>query len=194
MTRRILCIEDDPDIAELTNEVLAEAGFRVDLAITGMQGLARLGEAHDAILCDIDLPGLSGLELLRALRKTGSRTPFVLLTAFAGRENQIEARQLGCDDFVAKPIDFELLLAVLHNVLQRTAPAVGDTERPTLTEREREVLARVVEGKSSVAIAALLGISERTVNFHVDRVMRKLNVATRTQAAITCVRLGLMSA
>ena len=79
MTRRILCIEDDPDIAELTNEVLAEAGFRVDLAITGMQGLARLGEAHDAILCDIDLPGLSGLELLRALRKTGSRTPFVLL-------------------------------------------------------------------------------------------------------------------
>jgi DNA-binding CsgD family transcriptional regulator len=52
----------------------------------------------------------------------------------------------------------------------------------------------VVEGKSSVAIAALLGISERTVNFHVDRVMRKLNVTTRTQAAITCVRLGLMSA
>nr|NKR04419.1 response regulator transcription factor [Escherichia coli] len=70
MTRRILCIQDDPDIAELTNEVLADAGFRVDLAITGMRGLARLGEAHDAVLCAIALPGLGGLRPLRAMRKT----------------------------------------------------------------------------------------------------------------------------
>ncbi|WP_279593464.1 response regulator transcription factor [Methylobacterium sp. J-030] len=192
MSRRILCIEDDLAIAELVEEVLVEAGFLVDRAASSPSGLARLGDAHDAILCDIDLPGQSGLDLLRTLRARGSQIPFVLLTAHAGRENQIEARRLGCDDFVAKPIDFELLLAVLNNVLQKSAPPAATAQPPVLTEREREVLAWVARGKSSTDIAEILGIRERTVNFHVDRVMRKLDVATRTQAAITCVRLGLI--
>lgn len=193
MKRRILCIEDDVAIAELIDEVLTEEGFQVDLALTGTEGLTRLGGAYDAIVCDIDLPGRSGLELLRSLRKTGSKTPFVLLTAFSGRENQIEARRLGCDDFISKPIDFELLLAVLQNVFPDESIGLVEPEHLTLSEREREVITLVVDGKSSVDIGALLGISERTVNFHVDRVMRKLGVSTRMQAAIACVRRGLVS-
>jgi len=192
VSRRILCIEDDGAIAELVEEVLVEAGFHVVRADSGPSGLTRLGEAYDAILCDIDLPGQSGLDLLRTLRARGSQTPFVLVTAHSGRENQIEARRLGCDDFIVKPIDFELLLAVLNNVLQKNAPAAGTPAPPVLTEREREVLAWVSRGKSSADIAKILGISERTVNFHVDRVMRKLDVATRMQAAIACLRLGLI--
>lgn len=193
MSPRILCVEDDAAIAELIQEVLVEAGFRVDRVATGPAGIARLGGGYDAILCDLDLPGLSGLDVLRSLRETGSRTPFVVLTAFSGRENQIEARQLGCDDFVPKPIDFDLLVAVLRNVLQRSGtPAHDRTAGPALTEREREIFTWIARGKSSADIAGIVAISERTVNFHVDRVMRKLQVATRMQATIACVRLGLI--
>lgn len=194
MTRRILCVEDDAAIAELVQEELTDAGYQVDLARTGPKGQARLGDGHDAIICDLDLPGLSGLDLLRALRASGLQTPFVVLTAFSGRENQIEARRLGCDDFVPKPIDFELLLAVLENVLQRSsAPVQGEAPGPELTEREREIFTWIARGKSSAEAAGILGISERTVNFHVDRVMRKLGVATRMQATVACVRLGLIT-
>ena len=193
MSPRILCVEDDAAIAELIEEELVEAGFRVDWAATGPSGLERVREGYDVVLCDLDLPGLGGLDLLRALRTSGSRTPFVVLTAFSGRENQIEARRLGCDDFVPKPIDFDLLVAVLRNVLQRGGPVAQDkASAPVLTEREREIFTWIARGKSSADIAGIVAISERTVNFHVDRVMRKLQVATRMQATIVCVRLGLI--
>ncbi|MGU3541806.1 response regulator transcription factor [Methylobacterium sp. A52T] len=193
MSPRILCVEDDAAIAELIEEELIEAGFRVDWVATGPAGLERFGGGYDAVLCDLDLPGCSGLDLLRALRTCGSRTPFVVLTAFSGRENQIEARQLGCDDFVPKPIDFDLLVAVLRNVLQRSGPvALDKASAPVLTEREREIFTWIARGKSSADIAGIVAISERTVNFHVDRVMRKLRVVTRMQATIACVRLGLI--
>lgn len=193
MSPRILCVEDDAAIAELIEEELVEAGFRVDWAASGPSGLKRAGEGYDAVLCDLDLPGLGGLDLLRALRASGSRMPFVVLTAFSGRENQIQARRLGCDDFVPKPIDFDLLVAVLRNVLQRGGAVAQDKAfAPALTEREREIFTWIARGKSSADIAGIVAISERTVNFHVDKVMRKLQTATRTQAAIACVRLGLI--
>ena len=199
MTRaRVLCVEDDPAIADLLVEVLSDEGFAVTVAATGPDGFARLAEeTPDAVVCDIDLPGYDGLELLRRARASaGPPVPFVFLTAFGRRENQIEARRLGCDDFVTKPVDFELLLAVLANVLQRAAaqdaPPPAAPAPAGLTAREREILSWVARGKSSADIAQIVGIAERTVNFHVERVMRKLEVSSRMQAAIACVRHGLL--
>ncbi len=197
---QILCIEDDPNIAELLVEVLSDEGFRVLIAASGPEGLARLGDRPDAVICDIDLPGFDGFETLRRARAAPSEAasiPFIFLTAFGHRENQIEARRMGSDDFITKPIDFELLIAVLQNVLQR-GPTHGTGANLNLggslrlTEREREIVTWVSRGKSSADIAQILGIAERTVNFHIEKVMRKLNVATRTQAAIACVRRGLL--
>ena len=197
---RILCIEDDPSIADLLVEVLSEEGYEIVLAASGPEGLARLGERPDLAICDIDLPGFDGLDVLRRARVSpaeGDPVPFVFLTAFAERDNQIEARRLGCDDFVGKPIDFELLLAVIGNVLQRSSVQPGPTGAAAvpavrLTEREREIIAWVSRGKSSADVAQIVGIAERTVNFHVEKVMRKLDVATRMQATIACIRLGLL--
>ena len=200
--RRILCIEDDPGIAGLLAEVLTEAGFAVVPARNGLDGWRRCGAGIDAVICDIDLPGIDGLEVLRRIRGaeldgSGPRLPFILLTAYAQRDNQIEARRLGCDDFIAKPVDFELLLAVLDNALQRAPPRrPGPDPAPplafALTEREREIIAWVALGKTSSEIAGILGIAERTVNFHIEKTMRKLDVTTRTQAVVACVRHGLI--
>ena len=194
---RILCIEDDPAIADLLAEVLSEA-FAVTVVRGGPEGLAGLATRPDAVVCDIDLPGFDGLELLRRARATcGIAIPFVFLTAFGQREHQIEARRLGCDDFITKPVDFELLLAVLENVLQRASTPARETDAGPLasrrlTEREREILTWVSKGKSSADIAQIVGVAERTVNFHVEKVMRKLDVTTRMQAAILCVQRGLL--
>ena len=203
-TARILCIEDDQTIADLLVEVLSEESFEVVVAASGPEGLARLSERPDAVVCDIDLPGFDGLEILRRARKEaaasgtaiGGTIPFIFLTAFGQRENQIEARRLGCDDFITKPIDFELLIAVLQNVLQRAPAQAQDAASATastrLTDREREIITWVSKGKSSADVAQIVGIAERTVNFHIEKVMRKLDVTTRMQAAIACVRQGLL--
>jgi DNA-binding NarL/FixJ family response regulator len=197
---QILCIEDDPNIAELLVEVLSDEGFRVLIAASGPEGVARLSDRPDAVICDIDLPGFDGFETLRRARAAPSEAasiPFIFLTAFGRRENQIEARRMGSDDFITKPIDFELLIAVLQNVLQRAPTHTTGANfnlggSPRLTGREREIVTWVSSGKSSADIAQILGIAERTVNFHIEKVMRKLNVATRTQAAVACVRRGLL--
>ncbi|MBP2303059.1 response regulator transcription factor [Azospirillum picis] len=192
--KRILCIEDDPDTRGLLVEELEEAGFTVTAAADGLAGLEALKrDRPDLILCDIDLPDVSGLEVLQSIPELGQgmrAIPFVLLTAYGQRENQLAARRLGCDEYIVKPIDFELLVEVIRNRITRSrAPVRPDVQ---LTEREREALTWSARGKSSADMAVLMGVSERTANFHIDNAIRKLGVATRIQAAVKASLLGLV--
>lgn len=194
--KKVFCIEDDPDTRDLLVEELDEAGFEVHAYADGASGLAAItSQRPDLILCDIDLPELSGLEVLRCIPELGRGVrsiPFIFLTAYGQRENQILARQLGCDDYIIKPIDFELLVEIIDNRIARSA------ERPLLqtdihlTDRERQALTWSARGKSSTDIAVLIGVAERTVNFHIDNAIRKLGVATRIQAAVKAALLGLI--
>jgi DNA-binding NarL/FixJ family response regulator len=190
---RILCIEDNRQTADLLVEILESEGYRVTVAETGSEALAAIETPPDLVLCDIDLPDLSGLALLERVRDgklLAQAVPFIFLTAFSNRTYQVQARDLGCDDYVTKPIDFELLLAIIRNRLARErAREQADYQ---LTDRETEVLTWAARGKSSADIAVILDISERTVNFHMDNAMRKLSVATRVQAAVKCAMLGLI--
>jgi len=192
---RLLCIEDDPEILELLVEVLEEAGFVVETARDGVAGLSRIKAKPDLILCDVDMPELTGFEVLEKLRAdvpSLSGIPFLFLTAHGARENQIKAYQFQCDGFVTKPIDFELLIEIVRGRLRRPQSINSVKARFRLTDREVEVLTWVARGRSSADIAALTGISERTVNFHIDNVMRKAGVASRVQAAVLCTTLGLI--
>jgi DNA-binding NarL/FixJ family response regulator len=192
---RILCIEDNGDTASLMLEVLEDEGFSVAIAETGLEGLDALRDRPDLVLCDIDLPDVSGLKLLEQIR-TGTllpaNVPFIFVTAFAQRGYQMHARKLGCDDYITKPIDFELLVAVIRHRLASAKSQTADRADFRLTDRESEVLTWAARGKSSSGIAVILRISERTVNFHIDNAMRKLGVATRIQAAVKAAMLGLI--
>ncbi len=97
---------------------------------------------------------------------------------------------MGADDYVTKPIDFDILLEIVKRRLSRAAPAAPASGSHDLTDREIETLTWVARGKSSSEIAEMLGISERTVNFHVENVMRKLDVVSRVQAAVVAVQSG----
>jgi DNA-binding NarL/FixJ family response regulator len=190
---KILCIEDDLDTMELLVETLNEEGFTVIAAHDGVEGVKKFSERPELILCDIDMPTMNGFGVLQALRRAPNdlkNVPFLFITAYGSRDSHLRARQLGCDDFISKPLDFELLVAILRHRL-----AYGFQNRTadfSLTVREREVLTWVARGKSSSDIGLLTGLSERTVNFHASNVMRKMGVATRVQAAIRCALLGLI--
>jgi DNA-binding NarL/FixJ family response regulator len=190
----LLCIEDDSDTCELLVEVLTAEGFTVSTVMSGGAGLSALDRRPELVLCDIDLPDISGFEILTKIRADGLLpigVPFIFLTAYSQRSHQLRARQLGCDDYVTKPIDFELLIAIIRHRLASAEKGAEKSEL-RLTERELQVLTWVARGKSSSDIATILGISERTVNFHLDNAMRKAGVATRVQAAVKCVMLGLI--
>jgi len=186
--QRILCIEDDRETAALIGEELAEQGYEVLLAHDGQEGFgAVLKLMPDLVLCDINMPLMSGfqvLEQLTALEPRFNDMPFIFLTALADRENELRGRQLGADDYVTKPIDFEILGAIIRARLARVArPALWAT-RITLSDREIETLTWVARGKTSAEIAQILGLSKRTIDFHVENARTKLSATTRIEAAV----------
>jgi DNA-binding NarL/FixJ family response regulator len=191
--QKILCIEDDPDTVELLVEVLADEGYDTAVARDGKEGVAKFKERPNLILCDVDMPHLSGFSVLQQLRESIGQLrsiPFLFITAYGSRESHMQARRLGCDDFITKPLDFPLLVEIIRSRLaQNSRPAPVQF---TLTAREAEALTWVARGKSSNDIATLMGLSERTVNFHINNVIAKVGVATRVQAAIQCALLGLI--
>jgi DNA-binding NarL/FixJ family response regulator len=190
---RILCIEDDRATIELLAEVLAEEGYMPIIARDGAEGIAKFAERPDLIICDLEMPRGDGFSVIEALRTSGSdiaQIPFLFVTAYGDRDRHLKARRLGCDDFIAKPLDFELLVEMVRHRL-RDNGALRD-EGVALTVRELEAMNWVAQGKSSTDIAVLMGLSERTVNFHVNNVVHKLGVATRLQAAVRCAMLGLI--
>ena len=195
MSARILCIEDDEDTRELLVDFLGGRGYRVEAATDGREGLERiLADPPDLVLCDISMPRMSGLEVLETLSgldadRLGS-IPFLFLTALADRETALTGRRLGADDYITKPIDFELLGEIVKT---RLGP-VGRLGRtpPVLTRREIEMLTWAARGKSSTDIAAFVGLSDRTVDFHIENASKKLGVATRVQAVLKATTLGLI--
>jgi len=116
--RKILCIEDDRETAKLIAEELTERGFCVVIAYDGRIGLAAiLKRIPDLVLCDVGLPEMSGFEVLANLNEFVprlNRIPFVFLTGSSGRHSELQGRSLGADDYVTKPIDFDILEAIIR--------------------------------------------------------------------------------
>jgi DNA-binding NarL/FixJ family response regulator len=186
--KKILCIEDDRETAALIAEELLDRGYAVTVAHDGREGLAAiLRLMPDLVLSDISMPAMSGFELLERLTALAPRfsyMPFVFLTALTDRDNELKGRQLGADDYVTKPIDFDLLDTIIAARLRAVARAGLLPKTILLNDREVEVLTWVARGKTSAEIAQILGLTKRTVDFHTDNARNKLGAATRTEAAI----------
>jgi DNA-binding NarL/FixJ family response regulator len=186
--KKILCIEDDGGVAAMVAEELAARGFDVVVAHDGHEGfVAILKLTPDLVLCDISLPIMSGfevLERLNALAPRLGRIPFVFLTALTDRASELRARRLGADDYVTKPIDFDMLGMIINARLAGVARNEMWPKLAMLNDREIEVLTWVARGKTSAEIADLIDLTKRTVDFHLDNARVKLGAATRTEAAI----------
>ena len=126
MTPHILLIEDDPRLAGLVTEYLGEAGFVVSTAATGRAGLDRIGrEPYDAVVLDLMLPDIDGLEVCRQLRATSSEVPVLMLTARGDTMDRVVGLEIGADDYMPKPFEPRELLARLRAILRRRPSARG---------------------------------------------------------------------
>ena len=185
---KILCVEDDRDTASLICEELVDRGFEVRVAYNGRDALsAILKEPPNLVLSDIGMPGMSGFELLERLTSMEPRfesMPFVFLTALGDHDNELKGWQLGADDYLTKPVDYDVLAALISARLARVARSAIWPKHVGLREREVEALTWAARGKTFWEIGEILGLSKRTVEFHLDNARRKLGVATRTQALI----------
>jgi two-component system, OmpR family, copper resistance phosphate regulon response regulator CusR len=117
---KILIVEDEPKTGEYLRKGLGEAGFVVDLARDGPDGLhlARTGD-YDLMVLDVMLPGMDGWALLRALRNAGCEAPVLFLTARDQVEDRVRGLELGADDYLVKPFAFSELLARVRTLLRR---------------------------------------------------------------------------
>lgn len=195
--KKILCIEDHRETAALIAEDLSDRGYVVTQKYDGSAGLGCIPQLRpDLILCDINLPGLSGFELLEelaALAPGFCSAPFVFLTALTDREHELKGRRLGADDYVTKPVDFDILASIIQARLARTSRLDIWSRRIALSQRELEVLTWAARGKTSDEIASILDLSKRTVDFHIDNARLKLDVTSRTQAAAKAAACGLIA-
>ena len=134
MNQHILVVDDDPDLARLITDYLAEFDFRVTHAADGQAMQAVLGrEAVDLILLDVRLPGVDGITLMRELRET-SAVPIILVTSRQDEVDRILGLELGADDYVTKPFSARELLARIRAVLRRAlqrAAAAAPSDEPT---------------------------------------------------------------
>lgn len=119
---RILVVEDAPDMNRLIGKVLKKAGYSVDGCFNGEEALACLrGAEYDAILLDVMMPKLDGYELLKRLRSKGVDTPVLFLTARDAVADRVKGLDLGADDYLVKPFDFDELLARIRAMTRKRA-------------------------------------------------------------------------
>jgi DNA-binding NarL/FixJ family response regulator len=177
-------------------------------AADGDEGVARAEELRpDVVLMDVKMPGTDGIEALRELRRLENPARILVVTSFTEQRTVVPALRAGAAGYVYKDVDPDALAGAIrsihagHVLLQPevagalladdTGGTTGGGRGSVLTEREREVLELIADGRSNREIARVLVLSEKTVKTHVSNILMKLDLADRTQAALWAVRHGL---
>ncbi|MEE9184968.1 MAG: response regulator transcription factor [Acidimicrobiia bacterium] len=181
--RVVFVVDDDPAVRESLEVLLQSAGLASRAYSNAQEFLdERPGDIIGCLIVDIRMPGLSGLELQEELNRRGSRLPLIILTGHGDVPAAVQALKAGAVDFLQKPFNPESLLDLVEKALNRHT-GIRDAEArraeiasrlDTLTPREREVMALIVHGNANKVVALDLGISERTVELHRSRVMKKM--------------------
>jgi FixJ family two-component response regulator len=181
----VFVVDDDPSYLVAVCRLLRAAGFDARTFSSGTGFLAQVSQdTRGCVVADLQMPGLSGLELQEALATSCAPLPMVFLTGQGDIPSTVRAMRLGAVDFLEKRAPDRQLIAAVTRALERdTAARAARAERDglrrrfaALTQREREVLRHVVRGLMNKQIAAALGIHERTVKLHRTAITRKVGV------------------
>lgn len=202
-TIRVILVDDHPVVRF---GLAAIIGLQPDMAVvaeagSGEEACARCDrQAADVVLMDLRLPGLSGVEAIRAIRKAHPVLRFIVLTTYDGDEDIHRALEAGAQAYLLKGMSHNDLVNAIRKVhagLKFIPASVSKSlaERPPhseLSARELEVLELIVKGRSNREIGEALGISEATVKWHINIILSRLNVSDRTQATVAALQRGIV--
>ena len=189
--QRILVVDDEEDLCEILRFNLEAEGYAVDTAHSAEEALSMMGvhttspSHYDLLLLDIMMDRMSGIELASLLRKEGNNTPVIFLTALDGHDDQLRGFNAGADDYIAKPLSFDTVLARVRAVLRRsgTSNLPKTTIHSKLTRREHLILELFQQhpGKYFTREEILEAVwpddtlvGERSVDVHIARLRKKL--------------------
>ena len=193
----ILVVDDTSEFRTYVTAVLERAGYEVVEAETGEEALALAAQEKPAmVLLDVNLPGTSGYAVCNELRqRLGHQLPIVFVSGDRTEPfDRVAGLLIGADDYITKPFDPDELVARVRRMLERTQmrrPRIKYEDPFGLTRREREVLSLLVDGLTQVSIADRLYLSPKTVGTHIQRIIGKMGVNSRTQAVALAAREGI---
>lgn len=188
-TMKILIVEDEIKTGDYLKQGLSEAGFVVDLARDGLDGMhLALTESHDLIILDVMLPGVDGWQILQAVRRAGKEMPVLFLTARDQVDDRVKGLELGADDYLVKPFAFSELLARVRTLLRRGGKAKEESvlraadleldllrrrvtragKRIDLTAKEFALLELLLRRRGEVLSRALIASQVWDMNFDSD--------------------------
>jgi DNA-binding NarL/FixJ family response regulator len=204
---RILVVDDHPVVREgLVTSLEDDPEFEVVGAAASAEDAVPLVASHrpDVILLDLELPGISGLAAIPALTAAHQASRILVLTAYDTDERVLGAIRSGARGYLLKGASLEEIARAIRTVhrgesylepriASKVVAELHPGKRPTaLSDRERTVLRLVADGRSNKQIAQVLGITERTVKFHVTSILNKLGADNRAQAVALAAERGLL--
>jgi FixJ family two-component response regulator len=198
----IAIVDDDLSVREGLETLIRSAGWRVETFASAQEFLARpRAEAPSCLILDLQLPGLSGLDLQKRMAEVELEIPIVFLTGHGNIPSSVQAMKAGAVEFLTKPFDEQDLLRAIEEAVERdrrTRQRHAEMRElkgryNSLTAREQEVMQQVVSGLLNKQVAAELKISEVTVKVHRGQVMRKMRADSLADLVRMGDRLGIRS-
>jgi FixJ family two-component response regulator len=198
----IAIVDDDLSVREGLESLIRSAGWRVETFASAQEFLARSrAEAPSCLILDLQLPGLSGLDLQKQMAETELEIPIVFLTGHGNIPASVQAMKAGAVEFLTKPFDEQDLLRAVEEAIERdrlTRQRQGEMRElkgryKSLTAREQEVMQQVVSGLLNKQVAAELKITEFTVKVHRGQVMRKMRADSLADLVRMADKLGIRS-
>jgi len=186
----VLIVDGEPSARGALSNALHRAGYATQQTGTGEEALEAAGRQRPAlVIMETHLPGASGYEICREFRERyGDALPIIFVSAARTDEtDRVAGLLLGADEYLAKPIQFDHLLARVRRLVAQSAAVTGPVAS-RLTPREQEVLGLLADGLEQDEIANRLFIAPKTVAKHIERILGKLGVRSRAQAVVLALR------
>jgi len=199
----ILVVDDDVSVREALEGLIRSAGWTVETFVSAQEFLERpLADAPGCLVLDVQLPGLSGLDLQKRMAEINLEIPIIFITGHGDIPMTVQAMKAGALEFLTKPFADQDLLKAIQQAVERDRAARQRRAKmrelrghyESLTPREREVMERVAAGLLNKQIAAELGISEITVKAHRGQVMRKMLAGSLAELVTISETLGIRPA
>ena len=188
-TPTVYVVEDDESIRTLWRWLMESNGILVKTCASAAEFIECYRGEPGCLVLDVRLPGMSGLELQDYLRRNGIEIPIVFTSAHGDIPTAVSAMKGGAVDFIQKPFSYRDVLAIIEKAFQRDAEARAAAARlASLTERERAVMQRIIEGKANKVIAAELDISVKTVEYHRARLMEKTGAGSVAELVLVAMQ------